>query len=1285
MCSILRTQLDRPVRFFRLPQFCPLLHGLPLHVVAEEPGYGCDHSWAILDVRRVMDAGGPGFALVPMPSRVNLRWVKDRVVGLGLPEHCVHAAFLDEHLLLRDMDALWPVHLVTCMPPPHLLPGSGRLRLPALLDTCVVLNQRIGIWQSSFRCVQARQYQLSLLAPRDDPAPLHFVSQDPYVEYDPPTAFDPANMPNADAFECIVHPLHEASMRIWVPRHLSFDDVCALVGRLTGVPDARILWPASAPRLPGHPCHLVAVPSYASQRGLAIVDARRVYPAHNLGFWLVRLPARMPRAATFAELLGDRRICLTPSAVIVDGVMAGRIVQATDSAQTVTIFASAFDGQDCVFDNHAALEQHPGFRAHLQCLVVHATTLTTTGVMQAAGLTVPLPALSTGQDGTHPFGALQSGVIEFHIASARGDVRTIPVRARGLVRDVLAELCQELLNCRGFAAGEEVRGCPRLFCTPRGVHVFLSTRRTGASDRCWVFAPQWTSRPLNVRCHGGIGRTELLALVGAPDAADTTVSLGGAMRFGRVRPSHGDVVIIASLARPIPSAPLLTVMDRIPDVQAVLLCHPCPALEVIRQRNAHLAYWQHAVRQGMELFGLHVDGVYCMLAGPSFPCLAVCLGSDRSPVTSQVQDFWDRRLAPLFGACLFKDSGLLDRGRAIYVPWTLAAGMLPWVIRLPTGIDVLFADVQGDMIRQHLEGRWSIVPIMRCEAFGIAHITQDAPTAASGFSPAAGGAYIVGIGSAGSSPMPFGLSPARPSVSVAPALPGDDSSSAGDLSGVPSATSLLQLQTKIRPVGSVAAQLPPRPIATPLRSLGKGLGSTISPVELSDRLPEEDPVDSLRCLLRSILIPWVHGWIRDLSCLSLPGALRAHFENAPLPMFWPIAFWLFTDGSSACTGAGCGVVLIAEHLVDNETHWSFLGWLGHSLRVGSTNIDAESAGLRLALSWALGTAWCVPTHIVSDCEVALASAQGFCQVLQQQLPLSVHRDARHICQMHQCGHSLIAFHWVPSHQGIAANELVDAVAKAFAGRHPPADACPGFLHTFWGHPLLPWAWLLFEPNGTPTLAKLLSPDPEPADELLPAHVRHVLQDVLPTTIGRREFHLRMCTANVCSLREKHAFIHAQLQQLHLDVVALQETRAPGSSAFVTDGWMRYGTAGDRGHGGCALWFRQLAFGADGHTPSLDDGTVLAQYKDWLAVRLKLTGLDLVFVCLHAPHTGYSEEAIRRWWNTAAGRLTEYARLAPLVILGDANAVLSHLSCEGVGGLALQEPDVAGEASALRKC
>ena len=295
---------------------------------------------------------------------------------------------------------------------------------------------------------------------------------------------------------------------------------------------------------------------------------------------------------------------------------------------------------------------------------------------------------------------------------------------------------------------------------------------------------------------------------------------------------------------------------------------------------------------------------------------------------------------------------------------------------------------------------------------------------------------------------------------------------------------------------------------------------------------------------------------------------------------------------------------------------------------------------------------------------------------------SVHHTCRYLKQAHEARGAALQVVWAKGHAGIAGNECDDDVANAFAGR--PAEACslvPSAAHAIWAHPLLPWAWMLWDHRGLPTLSSFATSAYEPADRPSLRCIQQVIDDVQLPHGPSEAFRMRLCTANVCSLLNKQQLLMHQLSQHEVSICALQETRYASDSVFMSDGWICHHSAGQRGHKGCALWVhaKRLQTAARASVPvAREHFAVLSTRGDWLAVRLKWGVLDCIFVVLHAPHTGHPEALRKEWWSQAQADLDKLGRTAPLVVMGDFNAVVSRFDTPAVGALAGEIADFSGE-------
>ena len=738
MCTFLNHQLQRGSGMFRLPQKCPIVHGLPLHVAVDEGFAGTHTLLAILDLRRVSDRTDLDFALVPLPAILHLQWIRDCAGSLGVDPWRVSSAYFDDNLVIGDIEPSWPVHVITCIAPAFRLPGGGPVRSPALLDTSDHLDARLGIWQSRHQHADAR-----LPSPVSGATPLHYLGPDPCVEYDFHTVFDPANLPASDAFEVIVHMLHEPSMRLWVPRFASVDAVRQLVLRLTGVPNVRLIFPRFAPCFHGGPCHVAALPSYASTIGLAIVDARRVFPSHFQGTWLVRLPDHISRQTLFAELLGDRRVSLTPCGVLCDGVHVGRDVVARRHVQVLTILAEAYHGLPCLEDNAQTARTHPGFLQHMWG--GSPATATTTAARPSSVFPTTRTTTQASCPASHPAAPLLSADVIFYVSSFRGDIFEHTLQGQGHAAEILFELCQALRFHDCLQDDEEVHCYPRAFFTSMGARFFLHTRRPGAEELCWIVAP-WMRAPLVCQCRHRLRRVDVLRAVGANDMPDVCIFLQGARQQDTFHAFHGDVIIVATRTSPLHSVPLHHLLHRVPDVQTLLLRHSLPTGRTVRDPDLHRAYWRSIAHSCQVAFGLHRPGAHSTLARVTFPCIVICTGDQELPTTPQVQAHWNRFLQPIFGICHLQCTATQERGHALYVQRMSGSQQQPWIVRLPFGVDTFLAEHFGsDTGVVELGPGWALRATSRHLYFGLAEV------------------------------VPHGALPARPSTAESPLPPAHSS------------------------------------------------------------------------------------------------------------------------------------------------------------------------------------------------------------------------------------------------------------------------------------------------------------------------------------------------------------------------------------------------------------------------------------------------------------------------------------------------------------------------------
>ena len=1457
MCTSLSGEIGVVTGFYRLPQFCPAAPGLPLHLVLDDRFDRNSRSLAIIDLRRVRRSVDPDFITVVCPRKFGLDWLRQCLLAHGVDGSRVKEAYVDGERLREIVEPAWPAILISCVGPVPLLPGSGRILFPAIIDTRAIMSLRLGLAQSTLKwkhakCSPPSARSVWTLAP----ATCSVLGPDPCVNFDPPSVLSLDCYPDPEDFELIVYCLHEDAFRTWVPRIASYDEVLGHLARVCGMTEVCAPWPRFAPCLPGGACHVAIVPTVMQDANYAIVDSRRVFPRDvRKALRLVLLPDRVAPVNLGDDLFRDEPPRLALGALALDGLLTHGPFRTRPGIHTITVFPAPAGWTACVCDNWRIVTSHVGCCLHLQTMTSTTTTMgsgdgspwqlfTTSSTTTSVGLAANAvsPAAQHGADeavrvvfalpGTRcrsvlwrvgqPLVQALLPLLTHFAQYLPWDTLPTLIAAHRFMRDECGRpvllftvehpdfhLCCNVwvyvqdgtfcnyklvaLDKRTSAVSFRRTHCPaqmawdlllngvrasdfprwhdaalvvltpdwtcsvteplaKLFTLSKDLHFVqfpleipdcLSRLAIPFCDTRRDFVRMWDNQLSRLAAFNGYLPEARYVTMALPDHGLCRLRLihqltptASALRQlvhevwpwlarAEVLDCHEVIddgcLFMVQYPRALHAAWFCSVPDGtdlffVPFAQHPCSCIPCPLghLRVARHEGA-FGFLQHRAgppthesvsrwhESAMDTWGraerhstssderrmfaspdaMHsdvsdIDMCSNVTADDAAEAVAIGDTSRSGVVTTAIRPTGADDTAAGLGFDEAATSLLQVRARRNWAKRpsdadALAAGVVQWCVWTISGPSWFAADKQAtfcEVDRALRDGGFG---------FGVASLV---PVSSGNFRLIAVPSVVmpqsvwalVQWPEKGDSLECLHVSDTVHSLSLRSGLGLLDFA----LNGIPWLGAAqgffhgMHLLAAPRPLSTATCI---RPIATPSRG-----NHQLPLLELSAAIPafSPDSVQGLRLLLRSVMLPWLEGWTRDLSSLQLSPGLRSHFASAPTPALLPSAFWIFTDGSAGSCSAGCGLVLCVEHYVGSESLWTFLGWSGHVCPGGATNNEAESAAVLQAVTWALGVAWCLPVHVVADSRIATQSADGTCGIINTQCKASVHQQARAVVQVHQAGKSLLCFDWVPSHCGIAANELADAVAKHFARDPATPERLPDAVKAFWRHPLLPWAWTLFDGGCSIDLERLESGCYEPFDAVRPEHVAAVTSDVAPSTRLGISHSLRLLTANVCSLRDKHQFLICQLESCDVAVCALQETRAPGSSALAIDGWLRFGSAAERGHHGVAIWFRQAAFSCEGTLPTIEAIAVIQQQKDWLALRFQFGGFDAIFVTLHAPHSGHPPEVIRAWWHAASERLDALCAIAPLIVLGDANAVVSHASDPSIGGLAATEPDLAGE-------
>ena len=1000
-CTSILAQLGATSGFVRLPQVCPAMAGLPLHVALDDrPDRGCG-CLAVFDLRPLCGDVGPGFVTTVCPRKFGIEWVRECVSGMGVSCAWIQDAFVDGERLRRAVEPAWPVIFISCVGAFPLWPGGGRPRLPAILDARAVMNLRIGFAQSTMKWKHARSGPLSvrsLWAPA--PAACAVLGPDPSVNFDPPSVVWLDCYPEHSDLELFVYCLHEDAFRTWVPRVASHEVVVQHLSKICGLTGMCVLWPHFAPCFSGGACHAVLVPDVLCHAAFAIVDSRRVYPHESRrALRLVQLPDRLRQNEAGSALLEGIRTSRPPGAVALDGLPLRGPLVGRPGVCVVTVFPQGARWTDCVADNWAGVCEHVGCSLHLLAL---RSTSTTTGEAVDPWLpisgdttttTSPPAAPTTGPQALD--GAPPGTEVRFVFALPSTRCRSVLWRTDRPVSHALWPLLLHFAQHMPWETWPPLVAAQRFVRDEAGRPILLLTIEHPdflSSCNAWIYVQDGTF--CNFRLVGLDRRMSAASFrrTHCSEYLPWDLLLDGVRAADFPRWHDAAFVSVTPDWRCAVTEPVAALFPFALDLHFMQFPIEVPASLRCVAVSSDVA-WADFCRDLDNQFGrlrqfngYLPDARYVSIAMPDYGLCRLRLVHQLAPTVSSLRRLlgdvwpWFERADVLDCHELIDDGCLfsVQHSRALHAAWFCSMqwgtdlffvpfGQHPSAcIPCPLGHlrvarhEGAFGFLQhcaGPPLLDRLHG-WHDVAFRAWEQAD-RHSTSseerrilDGEVIDDTSSGSGSDHHAQASGPVSSDAVPPPHSCSAP-VSARSLPVGVHAAVVDDLVDA-SGAALLQIRAFVlsapADVGPEAIGAGFRTIPTPCRSnrlcpvvtapFAGAVDSTSGvdlddvaptspvPVALAPCLPPVSQVDSMRVLLRSVMVPWLQGWSRDLAGLDLSPALRRHFSQAPLPVDAPSAFWVFTDGSSTAAGAGCGNVLIAEHGVGARNGGASWGGVG---------------------------------------------------------------------------------------------------------------------------------------------------------------------------------------------------------------------------------------------------------------------------------------------------------------------------------------------------------------------
>ena len=282
---------------------------------------------------------------------------------------------------------------------------------------------------------------------------------------------------------------------------------------------------------------------------------------------------------------------------------------------------------------------------------------------------------------------------------------------------------------------------------------------------------------------------------------------------------------------------------------------------------------------------------------------------------------------------------------------------------------------------------------------------------------------------------------------------------------------------------------------------------------------------------------------------------------------------------------------------------------------------------------------------------------------------------------------------VKAHRGNPGNEAADVLAEAAQQERPERDEMMRSMKEGSGSLCIQWLWWLyrgdifkFMKDGRVKIPKVKA---RVEEEVVKQLRRKEDEEEKEET---RRFDLKIVTYNVNTMRGEgkepeglggYGTLEAQLKILHeegVHVAVFQETRLKRRLNDCNKWYhLHQEEANPKGQGGILVAISR-------HHQIDQEGTIVKEDvkyvegdKERMVIKIKNEVIRVALVAGHAPHAGYEEEDIRRWWDETTRLAQEACKGWDIISALDANAKVGGRCSEHIGECQQEGENIPGEA------